>query len=76
MELFYYKDITISVETEPSDEINPLFRGLETDNMEIAKKVDNPLYLDSYKKNPDPSRCVLSDYDLLILTTDTLQSAF
>ncbi|RLI62889.1 MAG: hypothetical protein DRO67_06670 [Candidatus Asgardarchaeum californiense] len=73
-EIFYYKHITISVKTKEDNYINPLFRGLEKDKMEVIKKVDNPSVADTYTKKMRKSS--LEEYDLLIITTDSLKGAF
>ncbi|OYT62544.1 hypothetical protein B6U81_00660 [Thermoplasmatales archaeon ex4484_30] len=73
-EIFYYKHITISVKTKEDNYINPLFRGLEKDKMEVIKKVDNPSVADTYTKKMRKSS--LEEYDLLIITTDSLEGAF
>lgn len=74
-ELYYFKDMTVSVKTVKNGLVNPLFRNLEKDESEVTKKVDNPLVVHSYTKrpvNPAPS----GSYDLLVLTTDELKDDF
>jgi len=74
-ELFYFKDMTVSVKTVETGQINPLFRNLEKDETEVTKKVDNPLDVKSYMG--DTTRpASFGDYDLLILTTDEFEQGF
>ncbi len=71
--LFYYKDMTVCVDTVESHP-NPLFRGLEKDRQEVMKKVDNPDVASTYKtKAASP---VSNSYDMLILTTSSLKKYF
>lgn len=68
-ELYYFEDITINVKTVENGYISPLFRDLEKDEIEVAKKVDNPSVVRSYtEKTAQPLSS--ESYDLLILTTD------
>jgi len=71
-ELFYYKDLTVSIELIRDNHINPLYRGLGKDREEVIEKVDNPYVADTYKE-----KCTYLDkYDLLIITTDFLKNKF
>jgi len=73
-ELFYFNNITVSVELVEDKNTNSLFRGLMNDKLEITKKVDNPAVVDTYKKS---TTCpVLGQYDFLILTTDEFKNSF
>lgn len=74
-ELFYYKDMTISVKTVRDGYISPLFRGLEKDKREAMKKVDNPGVADTYGKKISGTSSS-NEYDLLIVTTDSLKRSF
>lgn len=74
-ELSYYKDMTISIKTVQTGYISPLFRGLQKDEMELARKVDNPEILSSYTMTPITPLSADS-YELLILTTDALKTGF
>ncbi|MCD6474279.1 MAG: hypothetical protein J7K47_05185, partial [Thermoplasmata archaeon] len=53
--LFYYKDITLQLEVEKGDKINPLFRGLPEDAEEVEKRVINPWMTDMYSVYSDTS---------------------
>lgn len=75
-ELFYYRDMTVSIETSSDEESNGLFRGLEKDKIEIMKKVDNPELSESYYKKIAKSSSTNEEYDLLIITTDSLEDDF
>jgi len=71
--LFYYKSLTVHVVTSNSRP-NPLFRGLEEDREEVAKKVDNPSMISTYKGGY--SGGITDSYDLLIITTNSLKKYF
>ena len=74
-ELFYFNNITVSVELVEDKNTNSLFRGLMNDKLEITKKVDNPAIVDTYIKKI--TACpVLEQYDFLILTTDEFKNSF
>ena len=74
-ELFYFNNITVTVELVEDKNANTLFRGLMEDKLEIIKKVDNPTIVDTYKKLS--TTCpVLEQYDLLILTIDDFKQNF
>lgn len=73
-ELFYYSNITVSIETAPNHETNELYRNLEEDKLAVLNKVDNPDMVYHY---PATITNQLSDhYDLLILTTNEFKNAF
>jgi len=72
-EIFYYKDMTVSVETKDGN-VNPLFRGLEKDEIEVMKKVDNPNVAKTYAKKV--ASASLEEYNLLIITTEMLKKDF
>lgn len=73
--LYYFRDMTVSIKTVENNQRNLLFRNLEKDEIEVTKKVDNPLAVYSYTENTaySPSS---DSYDLLILTTDELKDSF
>ncbi|MCK5029916.1 MAG: hypothetical protein KAR64_00465 [Thermoplasmatales archaeon] len=74
-EIFYFNNITVSVELVEDKNTNSLFRGLMNDKLEIIKKVDNPAIVDTYIKKI--TACpVLGQYDFLILTTDEFKNSF
>ena len=49
-ELFYYPDLSVSVETVEDGDVSPLFRGLEKDELEIVEKVENPAMVTGKRK--------------------------
>jgi hypothetical protein len=74
-ELSYFTEMTVTVITAQTGSVSPLFRGLDKDRIEVAKKVDNVDTLSSYTTH---TTAPLSgdNYDLLILTTDALKDGF
>ncbi len=72
-ELYFYKEIKISVNLTYDGNINHMFRNLEKDKIKIIDKVDNPEIADTYNHPVNPP---LDSYDLLIITTDPLKSGF
>ena len=74
-ELIYYKDLEVTIETS-SDGDNDLFRGLDLDKIEVMKKVENPEIAELYFQRAISIPTFYEDYDLLILTTDSLKSGF
>ena len=74
-ELYYYKYLTVAVNTISNGRTNALFRGLTSDKNEVMKKVDNPCIVDTYTK-PVGSIDSSNKYDLLILTSSSLQRRF
>ena len=70
-ELYYYPHLQVRVRTASTGRTNSLFRGLTQDAREVAQKVDNPAAVTTYAATRD-SR----NYDLLIVTTPALESAF
>lgn len=74
-ELFYYKELKVTVETSSNGELG-LFRGLEKDKIEAKNKVDNPDAVELYSPYEGNAPAFRDSYDLLILTTDSLQSGF
>ena len=73
--LYYYPDLTVSVQTTNDASKKMMFRGLEIDKKEAAAKVDNYGIADSYDLLPR-SQNVLDSYELLIITTDELKTGF
>ena len=73
-EVFYYKDMTVYVDTVPADNQNPLFRGLEKDRREVMKRVDNPEVTSQY--GVAAAGAASDSYDMLILTTESLKKYF
>jgi len=78
-ELFYYPDLTVSVETIEDGDVNLLFRGLEKDELEVVKKVDNPSIVDTYECRSMKTLGVGAlgeSYDMVIITSESLKSGF
>ncbi|UCD13872.1 MAG: PKD domain-containing protein [Thermoplasmatales archaeon] len=73
--LYYFTDITVSVTIIENNQRNPLFRNMEKDEIEVAKKVDNPLAVRLYTENIAHPLSP-GAYDLLILTTNELKDSF
>ena len=77
-ELLYYPEMKIKVETKDG-EISPLFRGTEEDYQLVARKVDNPSAVTTYKAaNTDalPLALPSGNYQYVIITDASLESAF
>jgi hypothetical protein len=74
-ELLYYDDFELTIKIFP-DEKESLFRGLTKDKMEVMNKVDNPEIAYLYGKDMNQKFESFESYDLMILTTDELESGF
>ncbi len=72
-DLYFYKEIKISVNLIKDGNINHMFRNLEKDKIKIIDKVDNPEIAETYNHPVNPP---LDSNDLLIITTDSLKSGF
>ena len=72
-ELFFYENIEVSVCLKEKRTIHSLFRDLEKDRIEVENRVDNPKITETYTQ---PVNHLLTDYDLLIITTDALKDGF
>jgi len=72
-ELLYYPRLTVVVNTVPSSKENTMLRGLSIDDSEVRAKVDNPEMANSYAAGPVRGS---KSYDLLIITTTSLESSF
>jgi len=75
-ELYFYENMYVSVKTSFDNKVINLFRGLEQDKQEVMKKVDNPNDAYQYISEIKPSSIFVDNYDLLILTTDSLKANF
>ncbi|MBN2599442.1 MAG: hypothetical protein JXA75_02790 [Candidatus Thermoplasmatota archaeon] len=74
-EIFYYPTMTVTVNLRKASENHPLYRGMPQDRSELLSKIENPAVEVSYQKLLQTT--MMSDqYDLLILTTDTLKNGF
>ena len=74
-ELFYYSDLSISVETVADGVVSSLYRGLEKDEQNLMTSVDNYEMVSSYavQSESNPS---IDEYDLLIITSEALKDGF
>jgi hypothetical protein len=75
--LMYYPSLKVTVTTKETNEINPLFRGLEIDRSDVVPLVDNPEMINSYSvvpQNSPSSMPLLSgeSYDMVIITSRDL----
>ena len=75
--VFYYENLMVSVELIEDEHINPLFRGLKKDELEVRKKIDNPAMVSSYVQKPSvkiQSSLVDSSetYEYVIITNNDL----
>jgi len=68
--LYYYPQMHVQVTTVTAP-ANPLFRGVPSDVERVKSMVDNPKIVQQYLPSTKTAA-----YDLLILTTKNLQSAF
>ena len=80
-ELSYFETMTVTVNTEVSSNVSPLFRNLQQDIELVLDIVDNPSEVKSYTetvKLVQPSSLVnpLDSYDYVIITNNTLRSSF
>ncbi len=72
-ELYYYHTLQVVVNTVPSQKSATLFRGFIEDKKEVQAQVDNPDIADTYDVE---TKGRAKSYDLLILTTSGMASAF
>ncbi|MCX6667680.1 MAG: C25 family cysteine peptidase [Euryarchaeota archaeon] len=75
-ELFYYRSLKVSVETVNTEVQSGLFRGLEKDQNEVMQKVDNLGMSTGYEIECKHMQPPVENYDLLIITTDSLKNGF
>jgi hypothetical protein len=73
-ELVYYESINVKVNLI-KDKVNQLFRGELVDEIEVAKKVDNPSVVSTYR-NVKNVATTSNKYDLLIITTNEFKDHF
>ncbi|MBU7046994.1 MAG: hypothetical protein HXS54_11225, partial [Theionarchaea archaeon] len=67
----FYETMTVEVQFG-KDMKNKLYRGLQGDKQDVAGVVDNPEMTQTYEDGPSP----LQTEEYIIITTDTMQSAF
>ncbi|MBU0617417.1 MAG: hypothetical protein KKI02_06855, partial [Planctomycetes bacterium] len=72
-ELSYYPNLSVVVNLAETGRASALFRGLAEDEQEVLAKVDNPAEVESYAAAGVRDE---RSYDLLIITTSSLASAF
>jgi len=74
-QLSYFDEMTVVIKIIQTGSVSPLYRNLEKDRIEVAKKVD---FLDSFSSYGITPFAPLTatGYDLLILTTDALKEGF
>jgi hypothetical protein len=72
-ELYYHPDLTVKVHTRPARGVQTMFRGLMEDEIQVKGRVDNPEMARTYRANEARGE---RSYQLLILTTSDLVSAF
>ena len=72
-ELYYYQSVQVVVNTIPAQKSATLFRGFVEDKKEVQARVDNPDVADTYDV---ATKRLEKNYDLLILTTSSMASAF
>jgi hypothetical protein len=75
-ELFYHKNLELTVKTSITGVQSALYRGLEQDNKEVQQKVDNPWMSLQYNQKCSTLSTSLEHYDLLIITTGELKNSF
>jgi len=75
-ELFCYKTLEVQIDIKIDNVLSNLFRNLEKDKLEIIKKVDNPELSEQYHKNIAKPLPMNEEYELLIITTETLKNGF
>ena len=76
-DLFYYPQLTVSIETKEDSTRNELYRGLNFDEQEILSMVDNPnVNIINNYRDKIPTSNPSEEYDLLILTNDSWEPGF
>ncbi|NIP42683.1 MAG: hypothetical protein GWN61_10840, partial [candidate division Zixibacteria bacterium] len=75
-ELYYYPDLEIRVNTVNTTKSHEFYRGLPKDREAVEMKVDNPSETMAYNSLPTPDKNPTEIYDLLIVTSYTLESSF
>lgn len=74
-DLWYHPQLTVTIETQPTKEIPVTYRAQPEDVRIVTTKIDNPGLITTYENLPK-QQTPREDYDLMILTTDTLKNAF
>ncbi len=73
-ELYYYKELVLTIELENNNQSNPLLRNIADDINQLIKKIDNSNDILSYINKP--IELIRNNYDLLILTSNELKDNF
>ena len=73
--LFYYQDISISVETNQKEKMEGLYRNSIKDKTAISNIVDNPNLLNLYQESVIHSM-TSANYDMVIITKNEFVSVF
>jgi PKD repeat protein len=78
-EIYYYENMTVTIITNESGAVSPLFRGLEVDKMDMHKLVDDFSMEDTYVSYPTHSHSSIVDpsesYDYVIITVNRFINA-
>jgi Peptidase family C25/Propeptide_C25 len=74
-DLFYYPTMIVTVNLTKETFENSLYRSFPQDYNELLTKIDNPAVGNTYQQLL-PHKMVSDQFDLMILTTDTLKSSF
>lgn len=74
-ELYYFDQMSVSVDLKQNDKINPYFRSNEQDENQLLTKVDNPTMVNSYI-NTVSRPVTLELIELLIITTEEFKNDF
>ena len=81
VEISYYDQMTLTVELEEDNENGLLYRGFSQDKNLVAKMIDNPDILDTYKEktirpSEKPTVSLLSEnYEYIVITCEKLKNA-
>jgi len=75
-DLLVYTSMELSVETMRTGVQSAFYRGFDHDWNQVNQKVDNPWMSARYQQECTPVPTPLDSYNLLIITTDALQSGF
>jgi hypothetical protein len=75
-ELFFIQVLNLKIEMQSYYDKNSLFRGLNKDEFQILKKVDNPEMINKYRESSSIYTNFLEKEHLLILTVDNLADDF
>jgi hypothetical protein len=76
--LYYYNSMNVEIKLVQDNSVNNLFRGLQQDEQDVKKIVDNPYTAETYQRSNNFNFEIEADedYHMLILTADNLKSGF